>query len=301
MLRSRPPFPASRRRILATSRASGLLDSGTPIRSALPSVSPGPASRDRPVRRHLIITPSGPPPATTAAAARSTPSCWPATPVAIPPQDTSKERFDWLKTIAGQIIATPGRESNVYAGDLRQDLGSSKQDPSMMIFNQFAEMGNPLLALQCPPATLRPDLFENVKKPGQRLAGRSLHLRLRRHDVRGRPPQGSAIRASKLAGRRGAAVTRPSSTMASAAASCIEGIGDKHIPRVPQRQETPTRSIHIDDEDSQTALACSTARKARRTSSPSACLTSRSKSSPGWAFPASQTFFAASSLPSTMS
>ncbi len=33
--------------------------------------------------------------------------------VAILPQDMSKERFDWLKTIAGQIIATPGCESNV--------------------------------------------------------------------------------------------------------------------------------------------------------------------------------------------
>ena len=33
--------------------------------------------------------------------------------VAILPEDMSKERFDWLKTIASQIIATPGCESNV--------------------------------------------------------------------------------------------------------------------------------------------------------------------------------------------
>ncbi len=53
----------------------------------------------------------------------------------------SKERFDWLKTIAGQIIATPGCESNVK--EIFDKTWELKQDPSMMIFNQFAEMGNP--------------------------------------------------------------------------------------------------------------------------------------------------------------
>ena len=62
--------------------------------------------------------------------------------VAILPQDMSKERFDWLKTIAGQIIATPGCESNVK--EIFDKTWELKQDPSMMIFNQFAEMGNPL-------------------------------------------------------------------------------------------------------------------------------------------------------------
>jgi len=33
--------------------------------------------------------------------------------VAILPEEMSKERFEWLKTVAGEVIATPGSESNV--------------------------------------------------------------------------------------------------------------------------------------------------------------------------------------------
>ena len=35
------------------------------------------------------------------------------TPIAILPQEMSKERFDWLKEIGAEVIATPGCESNV--------------------------------------------------------------------------------------------------------------------------------------------------------------------------------------------
>ena len=51
--------------------------------------------------------------ATIAAAARSTPSCWTSNAIAILPEGMSRERFDWLRTIVGEIIATPGCESNV--------------------------------------------------------------------------------------------------------------------------------------------------------------------------------------------
>ena len=88
--------------------------------------------------------------------------------VAILPQDMSKERFDWLKSIAGQIIATPGCESNVK--EIFDKTWELKQDPTMMIFNQFAEMGNPLWHYNVTGYALS-DLFESVKKPGQRLAG----------------------------------------------------------------------------------------------------------------------------------
>ena len=61
--------------------------------------------------------------------------------VAILPAEMSKERFDWLSKIAGQVIATPGCESNVK--EIFDKTWELKQDPSMMIFNQFEEMGNP--------------------------------------------------------------------------------------------------------------------------------------------------------------
>ena len=51
--------------------------------------------------------------------------------VAILPQDMSKERFDWLKTIAGQIIATPGCESNVK--EIFDKTWELKKDPSMTV------------------------------------------------------------------------------------------------------------------------------------------------------------------------
>ena len=59
--------------------------------------------------------------------------------VAILPEYMSKERFDWLKNIAGQIIQTPGCESNVK--EIFDKTWELKQDPAMMIFNQFGEMG----------------------------------------------------------------------------------------------------------------------------------------------------------------
>ena len=88
--------------------------------------------------------------------------------VAILPQDMSKERFDWLKSIAGQIIATPGCESNVK--EIFDKTWELKQDPTMMIFNQFAEMGNPLWHYNVTGYALA-DLFEAIKKPGQNFAG----------------------------------------------------------------------------------------------------------------------------------
>mgnify|MGYP000338026977 CR=1 FL=1 len=62
--------------------------------------------------------------------------------MAILPAEMSKERFDWLKSIAGQVIATPGCESNVK--EIFDKTNELKQDPQYMIFNQFEEMGNPL-------------------------------------------------------------------------------------------------------------------------------------------------------------
>ncbi|MBO5123210.1 MAG: pyridoxal-5-phosphate-dependent protein subunit beta, partial [Oscillospiraceae bacterium] len=88
--------------------------------------------------------------------------------VAILPAEMSKERFDWLSKIAGQVIATPGCESNVK--EIFDKTWELRADPTMMIFNQFEEMGNPLWHYNVTGNALA-DLYEAVKKPGQRLAG----------------------------------------------------------------------------------------------------------------------------------
>ena len=61
--------------------------------------------------------------------------------IAILPEGMSKERFEWLSKIAGEVIATPGSESNVKEiFDKCWELRRSGED--LMIFNQFEEFGN---------------------------------------------------------------------------------------------------------------------------------------------------------------
>ena len=61
--------------------------------------------------------------------------------IAILPEGMSRERFEWLSKIAGEVIATPGSESNVKEiFDKCWELRRSGQD--LVIFNQFDEFGN---------------------------------------------------------------------------------------------------------------------------------------------------------------
>ena len=52
-----------------------------------------------------------------------------------------EERFKWLQSVAGEIIKTPGSESNVKEiYDKVWELRRTRDD--VFIFNQFAEFGN---------------------------------------------------------------------------------------------------------------------------------------------------------------
>ena len=167
--------------------------------------------------------------------------------VAILPAEMSKERFDWLSKIAGQVIATPGCESNVK--EIFDKTWELKADPTMMIFNQFEEMGNPLWHYNVTGNALA-DLFEAVKKPGQRLAGACF-------------TSGSA--GTMSAGDRlkdlyptmklgvGEALQCPTILDNGFGGHRIEGIGDKPIPWVHNVKNTDM-AIAIDDEDSQRLL-----------------------------------------------
>ena len=167
--------------------------------------------------------------------------------VAILPAEMSKERFDWLSKIAGQVIATPGCESNVK--EIFDKTWELKADPTMMIFNQFEEMGNPLWHYNVTGNALA-DLYEAVKKPGQRLAGACF-------------TSGSA--GTMSAGDRlkdlyptmklgvGEALQCPTILDNGFGGHRIEGIGDKHIPWIHNVKNTDM-AIAIDDEDSQRLL-----------------------------------------------
>jgi cysteine synthase len=63
--------------------------------------------------------------------------------IAILPEGMSRERFEWLATVAGEVIATPGSESNVWEIFQKcKELEATRQN--VMIFNQFDEPGNHL-------------------------------------------------------------------------------------------------------------------------------------------------------------
>ncbi len=63
-----------------------------------------------------------------------------ATAVAILPEGMSRERFEWLKKIGAEVIATPGTESNVKEiYDKCWEIRRTR--PNDIIFNQFEELG----------------------------------------------------------------------------------------------------------------------------------------------------------------
>ena len=162
--------------------------------------------------------------------------------VAILPAGMSRERFEWLQQIAGEVIATPGCESNVKEiFDKCRELSASGQD--LTIFNQFAEFGNPLWHYSVTGSAAEEALREHLG-PGSRVAG--------------------FVGASGSAGTLGAGYYLqgkfPGSKLAVAEAwQCptlllngfgdhrIEGIGDKHVPWVHDAKRTDF-VIAVDDE-----------------------------------------------------
>ena len=165
--------------------------------------------------------------------------------IAILPEEMSRERFEWLSSIAGEIIATPGCESNVKEiFDKTWELKSTRDD--VMIFNQFEEMGNHLWHYHVTGSAIA-ETFENIKRDGDRLAGACFtsgsagtigcgdYLKEVYPQMKlavGEALQCSTILDNGFGGHR------------------IEGIGDKHIPWIHNVKNTDM-AIAIDDEDSQ--------------------------------------------------
>ena len=167
--------------------------------------------------------------------------------VAILPAEMSKERFEWLSKIAGQVIATPGCESNVK--EIFDKTWELKQDPAMMIFNQFEEMGNPLWHYNVTGYALS-DVFEAIKKPGQRFAGACFTS-----GSAGTMSAGDLLKECYPGLKLGVgeALQCPTILDNGFGGHRIEGIGDKHIPWIHNVKNTDM-AIAIDDEDSQRLL-----------------------------------------------
>ena len=167
--------------------------------------------------------------------------------IAILPEGMSKERFDWLKTVAGEIIATPGSESNVK--EIFDKTWELKQKEDVMVFNQFEEMGNVLWHYNVTGSALA-DVFEAIKRPGDQFAGACFTS-----GSAGTMSAGDYLKDTypKLKLAVGEALQCPTILNNGFGSHRIEGIGDKHIPWIHNVKNTDM-VIDIDDEDSQRLL-----------------------------------------------
>ena len=153
--------------------------------------------------------------------------------IAILPEGMSRERFDWLSGIAGEVIATPGSESNVKEiFDKCWELRRSGQD--LMIFNQFEEFGNYLWHYEVTGHAMS-ELLTQVMKSGDEFRG----------VVSATGSAGTIACGDYLKG-----IFPGSKIIASEALQCptllengfgthrIEGIGDKHVPWIHNVKNT---------------------------------------------------------------
>ncbi|MDR2133730.1 MAG: pyridoxal-phosphate dependent enzyme [Treponema sp.] len=168
--------------------------------------------------------------------------------VAILPQGMSRERFDWLKTVAAEIIATPGTESNVKEiFDKVHELRAARKD--LLIFNQFEEMGNYLWHYNVTGDAIA-GAFESVRARGGADAGSNFAGVCFCSGSAGTLASGDYLR-QKYPGSRiavGEALQCPTILGNGFGAHRIEGIGDKHIPWVHNVKNTDM-AIAVDDAD----------------------------------------------------
>ncbi len=162
--------------------------------------------------------------------------------IAILPEGMSRERFEWLSKIAGEVIATPGTESNVKEiFDKCWELRRSGQD--LMIFNQFDEFGNHLWHYDITGHAME-EVLQRELRPGERLAGSVFTT-----GSAGTIGTGDYLKKlfpeSKLAASE--ALQCPTLLQNGFGAHRIEGIGDKHVPWIHNVKNTDM-VMAIDDE-----------------------------------------------------
>ncbi len=162
--------------------------------------------------------------------------------IAILPEGMSRERFEWLTSVSGEIIKTPGSESNVKEiFDKCWELRESGQD--LTIFNQFDEFGNYLWHHEnTGPAVL--EVLERIMGPKDKFQG-----------FMSATGSAGTIACGDFLKKR----FPLSKIVASEALQCptllrngfgehrIEGIGDKHVPWI-HNVKNLDMVVAVDDE-----------------------------------------------------
>ena len=162
--------------------------------------------------------------------------------VAILHQGMSRERFECLETVASEIIATPGSESNVK--EIFDKTHELEQQPDCMIFNQFAEMGNYMWHYHVTGNAIL-EAFDRINSGKDHLFGAVFTS-----GSAGTMASGDRIK-DVLPGAKlgvGEAVQCPTLLNNGFGEHRIEGIGDKHVPWIHNVKNTDL-VVGIDDED----------------------------------------------------
>ncbi|MCK5690350.1 pyridoxal-phosphate dependent enzyme, partial [Myxococcota bacterium] len=163
--------------------------------------------------------------------------------VAILPEEMSQERFDWLKNVASEVIATPGCESNVK--EIYDKCWEIKRTrPECVVFNQFEEFGNPIWHYHVTGSAVQ-QIYEQVAGPDQRLAAW----------VSSTGSAGTIAAGDYLKTiHRDVIITAVEALQCPTLYSCgfgghrIEGIGDKHVPWIHNSRNTDM-IVAVDDND----------------------------------------------------
>lgn len=167
--------------------------------------------------------------------------------IAILPEEMSQERFDWLKTVAGEVIPTPGCESNVKEiYDKCHELMASPRGKKgeIVVFNQFDEFGNHLWHYNVTGQAVEEILKKELR--GDHFRGITSTT-----GSAGTIGFGDYIKEiypdSKIVA--GEALQCPTLLLNGYGGHRIEGIGDKHVPWIHNAKNTDML-IAIDDNDS---------------------------------------------------
>ena len=166
------------------------------------------------------------------------------TAVAILPEEMSRERFEWLKSIGAEVIATPGCESNVKEiYDKCWEIRRTR--PDCVIFNQFEEFGNAIWHYHLTGGIVE-GIFEGLQKNSSalRLAGY-----VSATGSAGTIAAGDYLRTKYPLLRVIAteALQCPTLLRFGFGGHRIEGIGDKHVPWIHNVRNTDMIAA-IDDE-----------------------------------------------------
>lgn len=169
--------------------------------------------------------------------------------IAILPEEMSAERFNWLKKVAGEVIATPGCESNVKEiFDKCHELTASRGD-SIVIFNQFDQFGNYLWHYEVTGDAIDKMLKKELGPKGE------LKGYFSTTGSAGTIGAGDYLKQKypELKIAAGEALQCPTLLNNGFGGHRIEGIGDKHVPWIHNVRNTDM-VIAVDDEDSMDLL-----------------------------------------------